>query len=179
MEIVCLNCPDEDSAAKPAFEALYEEYYAKLFFYIYKRIGNREDAEDLAGEAFLYAYDHYGSFDPEKCAVSTWLYIIVNSRVKNYYRDHRSHINLEDMENILPDDGDDMEKAVWLEQLRANLKEAVNSLPDKQREVIVMKYFQDLTHKEIAKALHTSEGNTRVILSRALDRLKDICKSII
>lgn len=179
MEIICLDRAGRGSAAKPAFETLYEEYYTKILFYIYKRIGNREDAEDLAGEVFLYAYDHYGGFNPEKCAVSTWLYIIVNSRVKNYYRDHRSHADISALENLLPDDGDELERAVWLEQLRAGLREAVDSLPERQREVIVMKYFQNRSHKEIAAAIHTSEGNTRVILSRALDRLKDICKSMV
>lgn len=170
--------PEQKRPLKPSFEELYKEYYPKILFYILKKTGNREEAEDLTSEAFLYCYDHYGDFNPEKSAVSTWLYLVVNSRLKNHYRDKKVHADIGDFENNLFADGDEMDKAIYLEQLRTSLKKAIDTLPQKQKEAVIMRFFKDMSHEEIAAALQTSPGNTRVILSRAMDRLKMQCKDL-
>lgn len=77
------------TAPKPSFDMLFEKYHENVFRYINKKIDNYYDAQDLTSEAFTYCYQHYGDYDPEKSAVSTWLYLIVNSRIKNYYRDKK------------------------------------------------------------------------------------------
>lgn len=163
---------------KPPFEDLYSQYWSKVYFYIFKKIGVREDAEDLAEEAFLYAYDRYDRFDPDKSSVGTWLFIIVNSRLKDHYRARKSHVDISELENSLFEEGDELDKAVWLEQVRTVLTAAIDTLPARQQDVVRMKYFQNMSHEDIAKALNTSPGNARVLLSRALDKLKEQCRSI-
>lgn len=163
-----------DGGGKPDFEEIFTRYWNRVVGYIHRKIEDLTEAEDLAEDVFLYAYDHYAQYDPQKSSAATWLYLIVNSRLKNYYRDRRSYADLDALENVLFESGDEMEKAVWLEQLRANLKRALEALPERQREVVEMRYFQEMTHEQIAQALHTTTGNTRVLLSRALDKLKDL-----
>ena len=114
---------------KPDFEEVYEKYYSGVLSYIYKKTGSREDAEDLAGEAFLYCFDHYDSYDPDKSAVSTWLYVVANSRIKNYYRDKKSDVDITALEDFFVAEADDMDKAILLQQLRENLASALTALP--------------------------------------------------
>ena len=74
---------------QPDYETFYRENYTRVLNYVYKKISHKEDAEDLTSEVFLYCYRHYDDYDPSKGKRSTWLYLITNSRIKNYYRDHQ------------------------------------------------------------------------------------------
>lgn len=163
---------------KPPFEEVFEEYYSKVLFYLIKKTGNREDAEDLCSEAFMYCLDHYDSYDPEKSAVSTWLYLVVNSRLKNYYRDRKSHVDMDELSNVIPDEGDDMERAVYLQQVRAQLAKAIATLPERQQKIVVMSYFRQKSSNEIAEELGMTAGNVRVQLTRALDKLEVLCQGM-
>lgn len=157
---------------KPSFEEVYEKYYSGMFAYIYKKVASREDAEDLTGEVFLYCFDHYDSYEPEKSAVSTWLYLVANSRIKNYYRDKKPNVDISTLENLLSEERDDMEKAVFLQQLRAKLAEALEELPERQQKIIILRYFKERSFEDIASELDITPGYVRVLLSRGLDRLK-------
>lgn len=153
-------------------EQLYCEYYMKVYAYIRRKIGNSEDAEDLTQEVFEYCYKRFDLFDATKSSLSTWLFLIVNSRLKNYYRDKRITECIDNYEDLLPSAGNDMDRAIFLEQLKESLMDALNELPERQREVVVCKYFGDMNHGEIAEKLGISEGNSRVLLTRALDKMK-------
>lgn len=158
---------------KPSFEDVYEKYYPGLYAYIVKKVGSREDAEDLTGEVFLYCYDRYDSYDPQKSAVSTWLYLVANSRIKNFYRDKKASVDIETLENLLSQETDDMDKAVFLQQLRTRLAAALETLPERQRKIVILRYFKERSFEDIASELEITPGNVRVLLSRGLNRLKD------
>lgn len=161
------------SIYKPSFEAFYLENYKKVYSYIRKRVCVTESAEDLTQNVFEYCYRSYDSFDPEKSSISTWLYLIVNSRLKNYYRDEKHSEDIELYENLLSAKDSDMDKAIYLEQLKKAILYALESLPERQRKVIVYKYFADMSHAEIAEMIGTSETNSRVMLTRALNKMKE------
>lgn len=163
---------------KPPFEQVFEAYYSKVLFYLIKKTGTREEAEDLCSEAFIYCLDHYDSYDPEKSALSTWIYLVVNSRLKNYYRDRKSHVDMDELSNVLPDEGEDMERAIYLEQMRAQLAKAIATLPERQQKIVIMSYFQQKSSNEIAAELGMTAGNVRVQLTRALDKLEVQCQSL-
>ena len=168
--------PQEKPAPqKPPFEDVFARYYSGAVSYTYNKLGNHQDAEDLCSEAFLYCYDHYEDFDPTKSSISTWLYLVINSRIKNYYRDHKSHADIDELQNIIPDEGSDMERGVYLQQLRSSLANALQQLPDRQQQIVIMHYFHNKTSQEIAEALDMTPGNVRVQLSRALDKLEGLC----
>ena len=167
-----IEFPLKNRAAKPAFEDLYEEYYQPLLHYLYKKTGNMQDAEDLTSETFLYCYRSYDQYDPEKSAVSTWVYLVANSRLKNHYRDKREHVEISELENLLPAEETDMERAAWLEQLRVFLADKLECLPERQQQIIALRFFQEKDYDEIADTLGVTAGNARVLLSRAIDRLR-------
>ena len=157
---------------KPSFQEFYSEYYQKVVFYINKKISNPFDAEDLASEIFLYCYSHYDDYDPQKSALSTWLYLIVNSRIKNHYRDAKTYVDLESLVGVLSDDTIDMDACIYLQQMKQQLETAMNRLPDRQRQIVKMRYFEEKSNAEVAAALGMTQINVRVQLSRALDILE-------
>lgn len=164
---------------KPAFSDFYADNYQKTVLYISNKIRNYHQAEDLASEVFLYCYDHYDNYDPSKSALSTWLYLIVNSRIKNYYRDNKSYVDLETLLGVLPDDSADMDAAIYLQQLRKMLDATMAKLPERQRKIVYMRYFEEQSNVEIAQILGMSPGNVRVQLSRAIDTLERICGNLL
>ena len=166
-------------AAIPAFEEFYDTYYKRVVYYINKKVGNPHDAEDLASEIFAYCYTHYNDYDSEKSSLTTWLYLIVNSRIKNHYRDAKVHVELDSLEGVLRDESIDMDAGIYLQQLRQQLEDAIARLPARQQKIVKMRYFEERTNNEIADELGMTQVNVRVQLSRALDSLEKLCGNIL
>ncbi len=170
--------PGSITSKKPSFESVYEDYYQAILRYLLKHTGNMQDAEDLAAETFLYCYQHYDSYDPAKSSISTWLYLVAGSRLKNHYRDKKEYIEVSDLAECLFTGEIDMERAAWLEEMRRMLTEKLQRLPERQQRAVFMRFFQEKDFDEIAFALDTTPGNVRVMLSRALDKLEKDLSSI-
>ena len=166
---------DEVGAILP-FEKVYERYFFDVLRFVCKRIENRQEAEDLTSEVFLYCYKNYSRYDPRKSSISTWLFLVVKSMLKTYYRDKKTHLDISDFEDWLLSDSDDLARAIYLEQLRSFLAEQIKLLPDRQQQAIVMRFFQEKDFDEIAAALDTSAGNVRVMLTRALAKMRQNLK---
>lgn len=158
--------------AKPPFDDFYRENYPRVVNYLRARISDSGEAEDLSSDIFLYCYKHYESYDPAKSSLINWLYVVVNSRLKNYYRDHRPFASFEDLEELLPGVEEDMERSTYVEQLRGMLAKIMSALPERQREVVLARYYREESYDVIAEKLNTTPQNARVLLSRALDRIE-------
>lgn len=156
---------------QPDYETFYRDNYNRVLNYVYKKISHREDAEDLTAEVFVYCYRHYSDYDPAKGKRSTWLYLITNSRIKNYYRDHVISEDYDEIAETLQDMGIDLDRGIYLEQLREKLLHAISRLPERQQMIVKMRYFENRSGEEIAQRLGITPGNVRVLLSRAIDKL--------
>lgn len=158
------------------FDAFYGEYYNQVYWYIYKKINHTEDAQDLAGDVFCACYKNFSNYDPEKSSLSTWLYVIVNNRLKNYYRDRKISVPLDEQldEKYLQTDDDYISKAILLEDYRNILADAISALPEKYQLVVILKYFGEKQSDEISKIMNMSAVNVRVTLSRALKKINEI-----
>ena len=80
---------------KLTFEEYYNKYYSQAYGYIYKKIADSFLAEDFAMEAFVACYQKFDEFDPEIASFQTWLYVIINNKLKNYYRDRKQTENID------------------------------------------------------------------------------------
>ena len=160
---------------KPDYEDFYSDNYRRVLYYVKNKISSVEEAEDLVSEVFMYCYSHYDDYDPEKSSITTWLYLIVNSRIKNYYRDHNvTYVDYEVVSETLQDQNIDLDEGVYLEQLHKALMKAIRGLPERQQKIVLMRYFENCSSEEIAARLSISPGNVRVLLSRALDKLSKL-----
>lgn len=159
-----------------SFDEIYQRYYTSISFYIKVHIKNFHDAEDLVSEIFETAFRAYPNYDPEKSSVSTWLYVIAKSRLKNFYRKKGGELLdiAEINENLLvtEEERSDMEIAEAYQQLRDMLASSLEILDERSCKAVIMKYLLNYTGEEVAAAIGTTSGNTRVLLFRALRKMK-------
>lgn len=161
-------------------EALFTEYYKKnyriVLGYIYKKTGNMQTAEDMTMEVFAKCFERFADFDENRASFSTWLFVIVNNRLKNYYRDRREFEELDEAMAVYEGFEEDIVRAEYLSGMRAVLYEALKSLNKTQRKIVILKYFKEKNSTEIAAALNLTPVNVRVQLSRAMTIIRDYFK---
>ena len=98
--------------------------------------------------------------------------MILNSRIKNYYRDKKENVPWDDSLEKLIEGKDFLEQGAQIKNLRLILADALNSLQPIQRKIIILKYFYDYSSIQIAKEVGMEPNHVRTILSRALDKLE-------
>ena len=154
------------------YEVFYSEYHNRILKYLTAKCGRQADAEDLTSQVFLYCYQNFSSYDPEKSSIASWVYMIANSRFKNYCRDRRFFADIDEVAEFLPDDRNVVDAAVMLDEMREGIARALLRLPERQRMIVVLRYFRNMNAVEIGSKLGMSPVNVRVQLSRALNRLQ-------
>ncbi len=158
-----------------AFGALYERYVERIYNYIYHRVGNHHDAEDLTARAFQRALHHIGNYVDRGVPFAAWLYRIAHNLVANWYRDNsrRRDIPLDSLAEIAhrqPDPHRQMLAEEEWEEVRRALRQLS---PDRQA-VIVLKHSERLSNAEIAAILGKSEGAVKSLYHRTLIALRQM-----
>lgn len=141
-------------------EELYRQYRGKVLAYIRARVANEQDAEDLCSTVFMKAWAKLPDFDGQRSSVSTWLFSIAHNAVIDHYRARRPTAELDES---LPTPEPDME-------LEA-LAQALEALPERERDVIVLHYYHGLTLKEVAAHMRLAYSTVKLCHSRTLERL--------
>jgi RNA polymerase sigma factor (sigma-70 family) len=152
-----------------AFDVLVERYKERLYATVYHMTSNHEDANDLVQDAFIKAYRSLRSFKGD-ASFYTWIYRIAVNRTINFLkRRRRQHFSLDDVDSNIQTDPDFVElmshdtprREVGLNELQQHLNEALQKLSEVHRAVVIMHDIQGMTHADIAKALHCTEGTVR------------------
>jgi RNA polymerase sigma-70 factor (ECF subfamily) len=155
---------------REAFDLLVERYQRDVYRLCYRYLGNHEDANDMAQEAFLKAYRGLGSFRGES-AFSTWLYRIAVNACLNF----RAARKLGDeLPEDLPDRRPATSERLVEEEKQERVRAAVARLPEKQRATLILKVYHDLTHEEVAKILGSTVGTVKANLFHALGNLRKL-----
>lgn len=154
------------------FEEYYADYYDKVFRFILNRIRNRETAEDLTMDVFTKCYKKFDEFDESKASFNTWIFILAKCRLINYYRDRKQFEEIDECMEFVSGFEDEIIAAQYIERLRDSLADALETLNDIQRKVVILKYFQEKSSPEIARITGMTAVNVRVTLSRAIAKLK-------
>ncbi len=158
-----------------AFGKLYELYVEKIYSYIYYRIGNHHDAEDLTAKVFHRALNHIGSYNNKGVPFAAWLYRIAHNLVANWHRDHsrRQVIALEQI--TLTDNGHDMpQRVAERNNEREILLEAIQKLPAERQKLLTLKFIEKMSNAEIGRIMGRSEGAIKSLYHRTLVSLKDL-----
>ncbi len=167
---------------KEAFVKIYDLYFDQIYRFVYFKVSTREDAEDLTSAVFLktWAYVQNESIKDYK-TLKSLLYKVARNLVIDYYRKKSAQaeqlsIDNERFEIDLPDEKQDIHENVEISDGYAQIKKKLFELKDEYREIIVMRYVNELSIGEIALSLEKSKGNVRVTLYRALKALRNIAK---
>ena len=120
---------------KASFEEYYSKYYQQVYKYILKKVLSIPVAEDLTMEAFLSCYKNFEQFNPDKASFATWLYVVVNNKLKNYYRDHKIHENSDDCNALIESFEDEFIASTYISEMRQELCNALKILSETQRSI--------------------------------------------
>ncbi len=159
-----------------AFAELYNAYVDKIYKYLYYKVGNPLDAEDLCEQVFLKAWEAIGRYAWCGHPFSSWLYRLAHNLVVDHYRTRRDTMPLNDMVMTA---GEAIQVDNMLRQTldAAELRQALSQLTPEQRQVIALKFIEGFDNAEIARMMHKKEGAIRALQYRALRSLQSILEA--
>ncbi len=160
---------------KRHFQEFYTTNVKRVYRYLYFRVScKKEIAEDLTQDVFVKALQAFESYDPN-ISQTSWILTIARNHLINQMEKTRTCVNLDDVENLLPDCQDAVERMA----LRADEKQllqAIGELPAEDALLVRKKYLEGWQYDEIAEQVGKSPGTLRVQAHRALKALKKVLK---
>jgi len=167
----------DESTRKDAFRILVTTYKQRLYWHIRKIVLNHDDADDILQNTFIIVWRNIDTFRAES-GLYTWLYRIATNEALTFLSQKKKkmfgmgeEINDYLVENIQTDpyfNGDDIQR---------KLQEAIALLPEKQRLVFNMRYFDDIKYQDMEKILNTSAGALKASFHHAVKKIEEYLKS--
>src|SRR2546426_3965985 len=156
-----------------AFGALYDRYFERVYRYVYYRVREEAEAEDVTSEVFFRALRAMPRYEPRQPFLA-WLYRIARNAVIDRARATRPRLSFEDA-LAHPDAGDhivDPDAELLATDRRARLRTALAKLTREQQEVVVLRFVEGLSADEVGKIMGKRAGTVRGLQFRALQALK-------
>jgi RNA polymerase sigma-70 factor (ECF subfamily) len=171
-----LRVQDGDTVS---FTALLERHRGSVIHFLYRMVQNQPVAEELAQEVFLRVYRSRAGYQPT-AKFTTWLFRIATHLALNWIRDSRHEkgqdsLDREVAEGVVwqvADRGRSVEQKLVEESRLAEVRRAVETLPEKQRAAVLMHKYEELEYTQIAGALGCSESAVKSLLFRAYETLR-------
>ncbi len=162
------------------FSDLYNEYFPKVFAYVYGRVQDKEVSLDIVSDVFEKAFIKKKSLrSPD--SFGSWLFTIARNEVSSHWRKEKPAARAAQeaaFENDLHHQPRGPEETLLHRERLDALSLLVRALPQREQEIIALKFDAELTNREIAQVLNTSEVNVRVTIFRALRKLRDRMQAI-
>ena len=167
---------NDPKTQRKAFEKVVRMYSEQLYWQVRRVVLSHDDADDVLQNVFMKAWTHLDSFSQES-RISTWLYRIAINESIDFMRRQKK-------QQQVSVDNEDLSVANMLmaddyfdgNQTQAMLQEAISQLPDVQRTVFNMRYFDEKKYSEISQVLHTSEGSLKASYHIAVKKISEFLK---
>ena len=166
-------------AQSEALNELYERYNRLVFSVAYAIVGDKNIAEEITLDVFVQVWKHARTYQPERGKVSTWLIAITRHHAIDILRWQKSRPQTDSLnwEGISLQDGPaahNVEENVELSVQRERVREALDQLPEEQREVLVLAYFRGYTQSQISEALLQPLGTIKTRIRLAMQKLRNL-----
>jgi RNA polymerase sigma-70 factor (ECF subfamily) len=150
---------------------LYEDHLAVIYRFIYSKVGNREEAEDLTAQVFLKAVDHLDQARGAEC-LRSWLYRSARTTVADHWR-HCYRLRMTSLDDLLEGgwEGPAEERSeAPSERAEMRVRALLQQLPERYRQVLTYRFLLNDSIRETAAKMHVSEVNVKVLQFRALKK---------
>ncbi|MBQ8202049.1 MAG: RNA polymerase sigma factor [Clostridia bacterium] len=161
----------------PDMEAIYHEYFPVIYNYVFYRLLNRENTEDIVSQVFVKVCRHLDTFDPERASLKTWIYRITDHLLIDFYRRQRPVLSIDHEESGLANElhvhFDEQYERI-ASPTRKAIFAALAQLSERERMFVYYKYFLNITNREIARQLNMNENTVSAVMARARKKLQGI-----
>ncbi|MDP3729172.1 MAG: RNA polymerase sigma factor [bacterium] len=157
---------------KEAFGQLYDHYLPKIYRFVYLKVTNQSEAEDLAHDVFLSAWQNMHRYNYQGLPFSSWLYQISKNAVIDFYRTSKKNIHIDAVSEDIFEVNERIPETLDIILITEKMKKIILKLKPDYQDVLIMRFVEDLSYEEIAAALDKSEGSIRLTQHRALKELK-------
>lgn len=159
---------------KIAFGELYQRYITRIYNYVYYRVSDEQDAEDLTARVFMRALNHIAKYDDRGVPFSAWLYRIAHNLVANWHRDNsrKKVIPLDDY-MVGRNPGDAPESVAESREEEELLLESVRDLPEDRQQLLFLKFVERRPNSEIGEIMNRTEGAIKSLYHRTLLALNE------
>ena len=152
-----------------AFGELYRLYVEQVFRYLFSKIGNLHEAEDVTAQTFLAAFESFDKFRQDGHFAS-WLFGIARNKAMDHFR-RRDNLSSMDESSEIPVEDNTLSKVIQTEQEQA-LSKLIQALTEKERELLRFRFLAEMSFPEIARFLHRNEEAVKKRTYRLLARLQ-------
>lgn len=161
-----------------AFRLLLKKYQQKIYWHIRRLVINHDDADDLVQDAFVKVWKNLANFRNDS-QLYTWIYRIATNECLTFLNKKKQQNNIP-LDEVSYDLADSLKEGSYFNGNQAELKlqQALLTLPEKQRLVFNMKYFDDLKYEEISEILGTSVGGLKASFHHAVKKIESFLSSI-
>lgn len=153
------------------WEPIYASELPRVFNFFRYLTGNDPVAEDLTADTFRKAWQNRHKYDHNRGAFSTWLFTIARRTSVDYFRSRKTVFSLESASTIV--DGTSPEQTYDKEDEILRLSLILSQFPEREREIIALKYGASCSNKEIAQQMRLSETNVSTLLHRVIQKLRE------
>ena len=157
---------------RTAFEELVLKYQKEIYFLVYRMAFNKEDVADIVQETFVQVFRKIHQFNSSS-AFKTWLYRIAINQCKNFLRkskQHQKHVPVEDY--VLIDPNHSQLDVLLKNESIALISATIEKLPKKQKAILILRTYQELSYEEIAEIVGGSVNSAKVNFHHAIENIK-------
>lgn len=178
--MVCIVLEQERKLVEAAkqdlnnFAFLYEKYFDQIYRYVYRRVSDKEAVHDLVSQTFFDALTHMDKYEWRGISFAAWLYKIAHNNVLKWFREQsKMKIVLLEGKNEVDKNADQVRDYAHKEH-KDEIAKILNKLDPEDREIIRLKFFEEVSNIEIAEIMGTNANHIGVKIYRALKKVKQL-----
>lgn len=158
----------QDKLTREGLDALFEEFYPRLFNYMYYRTLNRAISDDLVGDTMVNIVRAYETFDASKGNLEAWVFRIARNTLFSFFRKNKETTDIDS----IPESFVAYEEEPELEDSGDQVRKMLALLNDEERELVFLKYWEELSNKEIGERLGMNASTVSTKLWRATSKMR-------